>query len=178
MNYLMRNIQIFVINDDIVFSCDNKTSILDASQEIPFSNKQEVTFVDFVRDNGNSTYYSTQFIPGVIDFLNGTKPKSAIAKRLMSSYNHFKYESYGLAEFFNHCQKATISHDDLFSLRNDILKGYDRKKAITKISNSLGTDDYSEISKRSINLEWKQVNKEREEKQRYSRKNLGDDRSL
>ena len=175
MNYIMSDIKIFVINDAVLFSSDNKTSILDKNRQMPIYDKKDATIVDFVKDNGENTYYTTRFPQGVIDFLNGIKPKSAIGKQISSVYKRFKSNNHGLAQFFDYCDNVTISDEELLSLYTDIANGYDRKKAVIRVANRFGTDDFSEISERAIKLELEAIYKERSAQQTLAYKSFEDD---
>ena len=56
----------------------------------------------------------------------------------------------------------------------DIANGFDRKKAIIRVANSLGTDDFSIIPKRAIELELNKIQRERAIKLAQCYQNLED----
>ena len=161
MKHIMCNVDIFVINDAIFFSVDGKTSILDDNKKLPIQLKNNAPIMDFVKDNGQSTYYTTSLPMACIDFFSLRNPESELGKKIISVYKKFKNKNFGLARYLNHCSETIISEKDLLSMYTDIANGFDRKKAIIRVANSLGTDDFSVIPKRAIELELNKIQRER-----------------
>ena len=86
MKHIMGNVDIYIINDAIFFSVDGKTSILDDNKKLPIQLKNHATIMDFVKDNGQSTYYTTSLPMACLDFFSLKKPESELGKKIISVY--------------------------------------------------------------------------------------------
>lgn len=160
--YLMSDLKIILINDAVFFSLDEKTSILDKQKYLPLGNKKASTFIEFVKDNGENTYYSTNFPIGCVEFLTMIdKPQSKIGNIILKFYTQLKSEDFGLSTYLNLCEKTDVTENELLSLFVDITNGYDRKKAMVRVAQKIRTDDFGAVPKKLIKEELKQIEIER-----------------
>ena len=169
MEYTMRDINIYVVNDAVFFGIENK-SILDQEKQIPFEDKQRAFISDFVNDNGENTYYCTNFPAGCVDFLTLNKKNltSPVSKQLLKKYNSFKKarmfddtQPPALTQFLHFAQHTKISDQQLLDMYQDITNGYIRKKAFIRIAFKLVSEDCDKaISEKMIQAEIYKIEKE------------------
>ena len=164
MNYLMSDIDVYIIKDAIYF-CIDKKSILDNGKNIPIYNSKSVDIVEYVKQGNEDVYFCGNFPLVCIDFLRKKHIKSSTAKKILQKYRNYKYQGYTLGDFLQSCKCENISKEMLLDLFPDIAYGFDRKKALIRISLKLNTDDYSNITENMIKEELLNIQNERNKKQ-------------
>lgn len=164
MNYLMDDIDVYIIKDAIYF-CIDKKSILDNGKNIQINKSQRVDIIEYVKQENEDVYYCGNFPLICVDLLRKQHIKSLTAKKILEKYRNYKYQGYTLGDYLQSCKYEKISKEMLLDLFPDIAYGFDRKKALIRISLKLNTDDFSNITENMIKEELLKIQYERNKKQ-------------
>lgn len=160
MEYLMGDIDVYFIKDAIYFCIDDK-SILDNGKNIPIYQSKSVDIIEYIKQENEDVYHCGKFPLVCVNFLRKKHIKSSTAKNILHKYRNYKHQGYTLEDFLQSCKYETISKEMLLDLFPDIAYGFDRKKALIRISLKLNTDDFSNITENMVKEELLNIQNER-----------------